>query len=208
MERPALSQPELLPLPEGVASERVIARRYRPGDGTAFFAGLAPHRDELMRWMMWPQRHQEVAVSESYAMRMHAKFALRESMPMGLWNPAGEFLGGSGFHAPDWNTPKTEIGFFLLPPARGQGLAADVVRLLVHYAFDHMGMNRVFATCDADNAASAGVLRRAGVPEEGRMRAENRDHHGQLRDTLIFGIALDDYPVWRERHGVATLRYL
>jgi len=33
MERPALAQPELLPLPDGVASERVIVRRYRPGDG-------------------------------------------------------------------------------------------------------------------------------------------------------------------------------
>ena len=64
MERPALPQPELLPLPEGVASERLVVRAYRPGDGAAFFAGLAPHRDELMRWMMWPQRHQQPADSE------------------------------------------------------------------------------------------------------------------------------------------------
>jgi RimJ/RimL family protein N-acetyltransferase len=208
MRRPALSQPELLPLPEGVASERVLVRAYRPGDGAAFFAGLAPHRDELMRWMMWPQRHQQPADSESYAVRMHAQFALREAMPMGIWSPAGAFLGGSGFHAPDWTTPKAEIGYFLLPPARGQGLATEAVRLLVHYAFDHMGVNRVWATCDADNAGSCSVLRRAGVPEEGRMRAETRDHHGRLRDTLMFGLALDDYPRWRERHAVSTLRYL
>jgi RimJ/RimL family protein N-acetyltransferase len=145
---------------------------------------------------------------------MHAQFALRESMPMGIWSAAGEFLGGSGFHAPDWQTPKAEIGYFLLPPARGKGLATEVVRLLVHYAFDHMGMNRVSAShvadtrCDADNAGSSNVLRRAGVPEEGRMRAETRDHHGRLRDTVLFGLAIDDYPAWRAQHGVATLRYL
>ena len=208
MERPALSQPELLPLPEGVASERLLVRAYRPGDGAAFFGGLAPYRDELTRWMMWPQRHQQPADSESYAVRMQARFALRESMPMGVWSAAGDFLGGSGFNAPDWQTPKAEIGYFLLPPARGHGFATEVVRLLVHYAFDHMGVNRVWATCDADNAGSANVLRRAGVPEEGRMRAETRDHHGRLRDTLMFGLALDHYPAWRERHGVATLRYL
>ena len=208
MQRPTLSQPELLPLPEGVASNRVIVRRYRPGDGTAFFNGLAPNRDELMRWMMWPQGHQQPADSESYAIRMHAQFALREAMPMGIWSPAGEFLGGSGYHAPDWKTPKAEIGYFLLPPARGQGLATEVVRLLVHYAFDHMGVNRVWATCDAANAGSSDVLRRAGVPEEGRMRAETRDHHGRLRDTVMFGLAIDDYPGWCERHGVPTLRYL
>jgi RimJ/RimL family protein N-acetyltransferase len=208
VERPALSQPELLPLPDGVASERLLVRRYRAGDGAEFFAAMEQHRDELMRWMVWPQRHQQVADSESYAVRMHAQFALRQAMPMGIWSTAGEFLGGSGFHAPDWSTPKAEIGYFLLPTARGRGVATEVVRLLVHYAFDHMGVNRVWATCDADNAASANVLRRAGVPEEGRMRADTRDHHGHLRDTCIFGLCLDDYPAWRAQHGVASLRYL
>jgi RimJ/RimL family protein N-acetyltransferase len=207
-ERPALSQPELLPLPDGVASDRLVVRRYRPGDGAAFFAGLAPHRDELMRWMTWPQNHQQVADSESYARRMHAQFALRQAMAMGVFAPGGEFLGGSGFHAPDWKTPKAEIGYFLLPPARGQGLATEAVKLLVHYAFDHMGVNRVWATCDAGNAGSANVLRRAGVPEEGRLRAETRDHHGRPRDTLMFGLCFDDYPAWRAQHGAPTLTYL
>lgn len=204
----AVPQPELLPLPDGVASERLVVRRFRPGDGAALFAALAPHRDELMRWMAWPQRHQQVADSESYAVRMHAQFALRQAMPMALFTPHGDFLGGSGFHDPDWKTPKAEIGYFLLPPARGHGYATEAVRLLVHYAFDHMRVNRVWATCDAGNAGSADVLRRAGVPEEGRLRAETRDHHGRLRDTRMFGLTLADYPEWRARHGVPTLTYL
>ena len=207
-ERPALPQPELLALPDGIASDRLLVRRYRPGDGGSFFAGLAPHRDELMRWMVWPQNHRQPADSESYVVRMHAQFALRESMPMGIWNADGEFLGGSGFHAPDWKTPKAEIGFFLLPTARGHGIATEVVRLLVHYAFDHMGINRVWAGCDADNDHSANVLRRAGVPEEGRLRAETRDHHGRLRDTLIFGLATGEYSSWSERHQVVSRRYI
>ena len=127
---------------------------------------------------------------------------------MGIWSVNDEFLGATGFHAPDWKTPKAEIGYFLLPPARGRGIATEAVRLLVHFAFDHMNVNRVWATCDADNAASANVLRRAGLPEEGRMRAETRDHHGQLRDTLMVGLCVADYVAWRALHGVATLRYL
>jgi RimJ/RimL family protein N-acetyltransferase len=208
MERPALSQPELLPLPDGAASGRIVVRRYRPGDGAALFSALAAHRAELMQWMEWPQRHQRVQDSESYAVRMHAQFALREAMPMGIWSVDGAFLGGSGFHAPDWKTPKAEIGYFLMPPARGRGIATESVRVLLHFAFDHMAVNRVFASCDGDNDGSANVLRRAGVPEEGRLRAETRDHHGRLRDTLMFGLAARDYPSWCARHGVAGLRYL
>jgi RimJ/RimL family protein N-acetyltransferase len=206
-ERPAQSSPELLPLPEGVASERVVVRRYRPGDGAAFFAGLAPHRDELMQWMSWPQNHQCVEDSESYVIRMHAQFTLRMQMPMGVWSGA-DFIGGSGFHTPDWKVPKAEIGYFLLPTARSKGLASEVVRLLVAYAFEKMLVNRVFGTCDAGNASSANVMRRAGLAEEGLLASEARDHHGRLRDTRVFGVGIAGYADWAERYRARDLRYL
>jgi ribosomal-protein-serine acetyltransferase len=206
--RPALTQPELLPLPDGVASDRIVVRRYQPGDGVAFFSALAPHRDELMQWMPWPQYHQRPEDSESYALRMHSEFALRTNMPMGIWSGSGDFLGGAGFHAPDWKTPKAEIGYFLLPTARGQGFASDVVRLLVHYAFERMQLNRIWSSCDANNIASANVLRRAGLIEEGTMRAETRDHREHLRDTMIFGLIIDDFPQWLGRHAIAGTKYL
>jgi RimJ/RimL family protein N-acetyltransferase len=161
-ERPAQAKPELLPLPDGVSSGRVLVRRYRPGDGAAFFAGLAPQRAELMQWMMWPQKHQRPEDSESYVVRMHAEFALRSNMPMGIWSEASEFLGGSGFHAPDWSTPKVEIGYFLLQSARRQGLASEVVRLLIQYAFEHMQVNRVFGTCEPATPAQTSCAAPAG----------------------------------------------
>ncbi len=127
---------------------------------------------------------------------------------MGIWSGSGDFLGGSGFHSPDWKTPKAEIGYFLLPAARGQGFASDVVRMLVHYAFERMQLNRVWSSCDAHNSASANVLRRAGLIEEGTMRAETRDHLEHLRDTMIFGLIIDDFPQWLGQHAIAGIKYL
>jgi RimJ/RimL family protein N-acetyltransferase len=209
MLRPAIAQPELLPLAEGVASPRITLRRYRFGDDAAMFEALAPHREELMQWMEWPRRHQRVEDSESYARRMHAEFQLRRSMPMAILEAGTErYLGGAGFHAPDWSTPKVEIGYFLVSTARGKGFATDVVRLQVHFAFEQMQVNRLWGTCDAGNDASAGVMRRAGLREEGVMRAEARDHHGNVRDTRLFGLTIGDLPGWADRHGVSDLRYL
>ena len=37
MTRPAIDKPELLPLAEGMASARIVLRRYRFGDGAALF---------------------------------------------------------------------------------------------------------------------------------------------------------------------------
>jgi RimJ/RimL family protein N-acetyltransferase len=127
---------------------------------------------------------------------MHSEFALRQNMPMGIWSPAGDFLGGSGFHTPGWNVPRAEIGYFLLPHARGKGTAAESVRLLVHYAFEQMQVNRVFGTCDAGNDSSANVMRRAGLREEGVLASDARDHHGRLRDTRVFGLGVAGYEAW------------
>jgi RimJ/RimL family protein N-acetyltransferase len=209
MPRPAIEHPELLSLADGLSSHRIVLRRYRVGDGPTLFTALAPHRDELLQWMEWPRRHQRVEDSESYARRMSAEFALRRAMPMAIVDSAsGIYLGGAGFHAPDWNTPKAEIGYFLVPPARGAGIATDVVRLEVHYAFDQMLVNRVWGSCDAGNASSEAVMRRAGMRDEGLLRAETRDHHGQLRDTRVFALTIDDYPGWSAAHGIADRVYL
>jgi RimJ/RimL family protein N-acetyltransferase len=209
MFRPVVDKPELLPLAQGVTGCRLVLRRYRVGDGAALYDTLAAHREELMQWMEWPQRHQRVEDSESYARRMHAEFMLRRSMPMAIFEASsGHYLGGAGFHVPDWSTPKVEIGYFLVPPARGKGAATDVVRLQIHYAFDQMRVNRIWGACDARNEASAGVMRRAGMREEGLLRAEQRDHHGQVRDTRVFGLTIDDFPGWSASHGVPDLGYL
>jgi hypothetical protein len=37
------------------------------------------------------------------------------------------------------------------------------------------------------------------------MRAEARDHHGRLRDTLMLAWPLGFYPAWVERYGVRDL---
>lgn len=129
-------------------------------------------------------------------------------MPTGIWSALGDFLGGSGFHAPDWKTPKAEIGHFLLPTARERGFASEVVRLLVQYAFERMQLNRIWSSCDADNAASSKVLRRAGLIEKGTLRAETRDHREQLRETSIFGLALSGLAQWLDRHAIASIRYI
>src|SRR5690606_12547425 len=100
--------------------------------------------------------------------------------------------------------PKVEIGYFLIESARGRGYATEAVRMLIAYAFEFMGMNRVAASCDAHNRASAAVLRRAGMREEACQRMERRDHHGSLRDTLWFALTVSGYPEWKARHAVAV----
>lgn len=195
-ERPAVTHPELLDVAEVLDGGSILLRGYRPGDGAAFFAAIDRHRDDMKERLAWTGEHRSSADSEAYVRRMQADFIARRQFIYGIWSTDGECLGGAGFFALDWHTPKAELGYFLFPPARGFGHATTAVRRLVPLAFEQLLLNRIHANCDADNTASANVLRRAGLREEGISRCDQRDHHGKLRDTLRFGLTLDGYREW------------
>jgi len=194
--RPAVTHPELLDVAEDLEGGSIQLRAYRPGDGVAFFAAIDRHRDDLKERMAWTDEHRSSADTEAYVRRMQAEFIARRQFIFGIWSADGECLGGAGFHALEWKTPKAEMGYFLFPPARGFGHATTAVRRLVRLAFDQLLLNRIHATCDADNAGSANVMRRAGLREEGISRCDQRDHHGKVRDTLRFGLTIFEYSDW------------
>ena len=63
------------------------------------------------------------------------------------------------------------IGYWLLAPARGRGLATRAVRLLSDWALGPCGLDRVEAWVEPDNATSVAVLTRVGFLREGRLRS-------------------------------------
>ncbi len=67
---------------------------------------------------------------------------------------------------------------------KGHTLAA--VRAITAFAFDQLGLNRVEAACVPENAASAGLLDRAGYEREGLARSYLKIN-GVWRDHLLFG---------------------
>jgi RimJ/RimL family protein N-acetyltransferase len=63
------------------------------------------------------------------------------------------------------------IGYWLVPGARGRGLASRAVRLLAEWGLRERGLARVEAWVEPDNAASVAVLIRCGFEHEGRLRS-------------------------------------
>ena len=76
-----------------------------------------------------------------------------------------------------------EIGYWLGRAFWGRGLATDAVKEMTTYAFDALGMFRVFAVPFARNTASFRVLEKAGYTREGLMR----------RSAVKDGVVLDQY---------------
>ena len=84
----------------------------------------------------------------------------------GLWRLAlqdtGEIIGICGLIRRE-GRPDVDIGYALLPAACGHGFAAEAVRGVLDHGARHVGLRRIVAVVNPDNAASIRVLDKAGL---------------------------------------------
>lgn len=78
----------------------------------------------------------------------------------------GLAVGGVGFHGPP-RGGSCEIGYDLVPPARGRGLATEAARLVAAFALAQPGVEFVVGHTEPANLASQAVLGRAGFVRDG-----------------------------------------
>lgn len=90
------------------------------------------------------------------------------------------------------------IGYIVDPDFSGKGVASDLARGLLAAAFDHLGLRRVAASCNADNRASARVLEKAGMRRE--QHGIEDSWHAELGwvDGYQYAILARE---WRGLHG-------
>ena len=81
-----------------------------------------------------------------------------------------EIVGNAGFKGAPDEHGEIELGYRVLTAHRRQGLALSAARLLVERAKQEPAVTRVLATISPDNAASIGVITKAGfIPDGDRM---------------------------------------
>jgi RimJ/RimL family protein N-acetyltransferase len=97
---------------------------------------------------------------------------------------SGEVIGGGTLHHLDAERRIVEIGYFVLPHARGRGAATTIARALAEHAFS-LGIERVAAYVNVGNTASERVLERAGFTREGVVRSMPKPDGRRVDKTLF-----------------------
>ncbi|MGC5168144.1 GNAT family N-acetyltransferase [Luteimicrobium sp. DT211] len=85
-----------------------------------------------------------------------------------------------------------EVGYVLDPRHHGHGYATEAVEALLGLAFDGLGLHRVVGRLDARNAASAGVLRGAGMRREAHL-ASNETVKGEWTDEVVYAVLGEEW---------------
>jgi RimJ/RimL family protein N-acetyltransferase len=106
-----------------------------------------------------------------------------------------ELAGMSSFIGIDEGRQTLEIGgTYYRPHLRGSGFNRRVKDMMLGRAFD-CGFRRVEFRVDIRNARSQAAMKKLGAVREGVLRADRITWTGHVRDTALFAILKDEWPV-------------
>jgi RimJ/RimL family protein N-acetyltransferase len=127
---------------------------------------------ELKPFMPWAHIPQTL---EGQLQRIRASLspaAEGRDIPVGLFNASsGRFLVGGGLHprAP-LNPSSLEIGYWTRSCEAGRGLATLMTKMMIVYAFEGLGCDRIQISHNRENEASRKVIEKCGFKFEGVLR--------------------------------------
>jgi ribosomal-protein-serine acetyltransferase len=194
---------------EELRGERVTLRLLHEGDAPALFSLIEGSREFLARHLPWPAECTCVEDVESRieSWEIQAQMAngacwgifakgAGSSQSAGSLRPAdGLVPASSQQHASDLQLAgviilgwiqaahlSASVSYWLGECFTGRGLATDALKILSHFAFNRLGLNRLEISASVTNKASQAVATRAGYTQEGfsrefeRINGKSEDH--------------------------------
>jgi len=170
-----------------IETERLLLRRYRPGDAGDLAALYSDA--EVLRFIPALAGFDVRRARERIAADEHCWQVLGQRHLAVIERATEAFLGRAAVH--DWpQFGETEVGWILAAHARGHGYATEAGRACLAWAFAHLPVPYVTAMIRPDNARSLAVARRLGM--------------ASLRDEDLNGTRVLVLAITRERWTAAT----
>ena len=108
---------------------------------------------------------------------------------------ANAYVGNTSFGSITPAHHRMEIGWtWIAPFAQGTGLNHHCKSLLLHYAFETVGCQRIEFRTDERNAQSRKAIEKLGASYEGRLREHFLMPDGAWRNTIYYSILKSEWP--------------
>ena len=171
-------------------SEILLLRRFVAGDSVTMFRNLYSDA-EAMRFLPW-ETHLSIEQTEAHLAGYvsgyaHPEFYAWAIVPKSQNEPVG-FIDTSIDYA--INAVKVDYG--IGKPWWYKGYASSALFLLIHFFFEEVGVNRIYATHDPRNPNSGKVMEKCGMKYEGTLR-RTRFRKGEYSDRAMYAIIAEDF---------------
>ncbi|WP_336206135.1 GNAT family N-acetyltransferase [Nonomuraea sp. LPB2021202275-12-8] len=153
--------------------------------------------DEVWRWLPaeTPRTEEDLARTVRYLMEddKHIPLAV-------ILKESGRAVGWTTYIDVPGFDESVEIGWTWYGRACWRSAVNTSCKLLlIDHAFDKLGYNRVALKTDVLNVRSQNAIKRIGGVHEGTLRRQRRRPDGTWRDTVYFGILVEEWPDHRAR---------
>ncbi|MEM6989510.1 MAG: GNAT family N-acetyltransferase [Myxococcota bacterium] len=171
-------------LPE-IKATRVALRRLNEADVDDIFA-IYSDAETMKYWSTVPMKDPEQA--RELIQSIERYFDEKTLIEWGVSRlEDGAAIGTVTLSSLDLTHRRAEIGFALARSCWGRGYMKEALAATFDYAFGELGLGRIEADVDPDNAASLGLLERMGFQREGYLRERWRVGGG-VQDTVMLGL--------------------
>lgn len=174
--------------PEVVKAGALVLAPFRDADVAGLAEAFAD--PEIARWN--PGADDEPGVRAWIERRNDWSVGAHASW--GVFTRTGDLVGSVSLHRIDADQLDAEIGYFVVPSARGHGVATHAVQTATRYAFAQLTLHRVYLFHAVDNIASCRVAAGAGYRLEGELRRSFRYADGDYHDEHLHAILADEAP--------------
>lgn len=172
-------------------TDRLILRRFRIEDAEPMYRNWASDLavTEFVTWPPHADSGETKALLDSWIKRYSDTSFYNWVIEL---KQTQEIVGNISVIKLDEKIEAAEIGYCMGKNWWGQAIMPEALRAVIRFLFDKVGMNRISACHDSNNAKSGRVMIKAGMKYEGTMRAVAKDKHGIYYDKVWYSILKSD----------------
>lgn len=168
--------PPLAPNPP-LTDGRVMLRASEPRDLPAIDAGI--HDPDVIRWLGQPEG------SAIDVLALNRRRWASGSPTLSICERDGTCVGLAWVNVREVDRTTGSVGYWLLPGARGRGLATRAVRLLSAWAARDLGVTNLRLLTEPENERSRRVAERSGFRQTGVLR-HSAKIDGRMIDQVVY----------------------
>ena len=145
-----------------LVTERLVLTDIEEGDLTNT-QNIARDSSVMRFVLIWLENDEQVASFVQHAI-VESERPDRMGYILAIRLPGtGDFAGFSLFEIDPGQPTTAEVGCILRPEYWKNGYATEILRTLLTFGFETIGMHRVYGKCDELNLASAHVMEKCGL---------------------------------------------
>lgn len=173
-----------------IETPRLLLRPYRAEDAPDVALAC---RDELtQRWLPLPNPYTD---GDAIAWCIEMAPGFRRSGDgiewAGVRRSDDRLIGSFGLKRTDWRGRSSEIGYWVAPWARGDGLAVEATLAIARWLLVEQRFERMVLRAATGNLASQRVAEKTGLSREGIARSAGFTNDGRV-DLVVFSLIRSD----------------